>query len=145
MKWASSASDRGNLADAIARAAADVRSGLDGAAPDLAVVFVSPHHAAELARVPALVASELGGGHLIGCSAGGVIGGGREIEERAGLSLTAAVLPGVTIQPFHLETEALPSPTPDAAAWRALLGVDEGQSPHFIVLPDPFSFHSGGL
>jgi small ligand-binding sensory domain FIST len=145
MKWASSASDRGNLADAIARTTADVRSALAGAAPDLVVVFVSPHHAAELARVPELVATELGGGHLIGCSAGGVIGGGHEIEERAGFSLTAAVLPGVTIRPFHLETESLPSPTADVAAWLPLLGVDPSQSPHFIVLPDPFSFDAEGL
>ena len=145
MKWASSASDDTGLEAAIARAAADVRAQLAGAVPDLAVVFVSPHHAASFARVPALVADELGAGLLLGCSAGGVIGGGREIEQRAGVSLTAAVLPGVSVRPFHLETSALPSPAADAARWRPLLGIDAGEAPHVVVLPDPFTFDAEGL
>src|SRR5215470_15733436 len=110
MEWASSASDHEHLDEAVKRAADDVRARLGGAAPDLIVAFVSAHHAAGFARLPGLVAAELGAGQLIGCSAGGVIGGGREIEQRPGVSLTAARLPGVSIHPFHLDTESLPSP-----------------------------------
>jgi small ligand-binding sensory domain FIST len=145
MKWASTGSDDAKLEDAVARAANDVRAQLDGVAPDLIVAFVSPHHAAGFDRVPALVAAELGAGQLLGCSAGGVIGGGHEIEQRPGVSLTAAVLPDVAIHPFHLDNESLPSPTADASRWRDLLGVDPSAAPHFVVLPDPFTFDAEGL
>jgi small ligand-binding sensory domain FIST len=145
MKWASSASDDANLEKAITRAAADVSAQLSGAAPDLIVAFVSPHHAAGFERVPALIAAELGSGLLLGCSAGGVIGGGREIEQRPGFSLTAARLPGVTIRPIHLHTEALPNPTADAARWQAALGVDADARPHFVILPDPYTFDAESL
>jgi small ligand-binding sensory domain FIST len=145
MRWGSSAADDDSLQRAIVRAASAVRAQLDGAPPDLIVAFVSPHHAAEFARVPELVAAELGGGLLLGCSAGGVIGGGREIEQRPGLSLSAASLPGVTLHPFHLETDALPSPSADAERWRALIGVAPAAAPQFVILPDPFSFDAESL
>ena len=72
-----------------------MRARLDSVAPHLVVAFVSPHHESEYRLLPSLVRDALGDGHLLGCSAGGVIGGGRELEEQPGLSLTAAVLPGV--------------------------------------------------
>jgi small ligand-binding sensory domain FIST len=145
MKWTSSAADDATLEQAITRAAADVSAHLGGAAPDLIVAFVSSHHAAGFERVPRLIAAELGSGLLVGCSAGGVIGGGREIEQRPGVSLTAAVLPGVTIHPFLLQTESLPNPTADAARWQALVGVDASSAPHFIILPDPYTFDAESL
>jgi small ligand-binding sensory domain FIST len=145
MKWASSASDQPKLEEGIKRAAEEVHAQLGGAAPDLIVVFVSPHHAAGSAQVPRLVAAEIGSGLLLGCSAGGVIGGGREIEQQPGVSLTAAVLPGVTIKPFHLDTESLPSPAAEGSRWHALLGTDASNAPHFIVLPDPFTFDAEGF
>ena len=145
MKWASSASDHEHLEEAIKRAADDVRAQLGGGAPDLIVAFVSAHHAAGFTRLPGLVASELGSGMLLGCSAGGVIGGGREIEQRAGLSLTAAQLPGVSIHPFQLDTESLPNPAADAGRWRTLLGIAPEGTPHFVILPDPFTFDAESL
>jgi len=140
MKWGSSASDQATLDEAIKRTAGDVCTQLGGDKPDLVVAFVSSQHVPQARRLPALVAAEMGGGLLLGCSAGGVIGGGREIEQRPGVSLTAAVLPGVTIRPFHLDTESLPSPHADAGPWRALLGIEPSAAPNFVVLPDPFTF-----
>lgn len=126
MQWSSSASRAPRLAAAIDEVAATVRAELRGATPDLAVVFVSPHHQDDWERVPVLVRAALGARTLIGCSAGGVIGGGRELEEEPGVSLTAAVLPGVRITAFHRDA---PVPPP----------VDPGPH-HFVLLPDPFSF-----
>lgn len=145
MKWASAASDDDNLATAVRRAASLVREQLDGCQPDLVVAFVSVQHAADFERLPALVAAELPGALLLGCSAGGVIGGGHEIEERPGLSLTAAFLPGVTVAPLRLLDEDLPSASAAADAWHAQLGVDPGSAPHFLLLPDPFSFDAERL
>ena len=109
MRWGSAASTAPTLAAAVDEAAGSVRAALDGVAPDLVVAFVSPHHAETFDELPGLVRAALGSGLLLGCSAGGVIGAGREIEEQPGLSLTAATLPGVTISPFHLEA---PEPPP---------------------------------
>jgi small ligand-binding sensory domain FIST len=145
MKWASGGSDDASAAAAIQAATEQVRAQLEGETPDLIVAFVSTHHAASFDRVPTMVAESLGAGLLLGCSAGGVIGGGREIEQRPGVSVTAAVLPGVTLRPFHFESEALPSPLAAAEPWRALVGIDADESPHFLILPDPFTFDAEGF
>jgi small ligand-binding sensory domain FIST len=131
MRWSSAASTAPRLEAAVEEAASIVRGGLERA-PDLVVAFVSPHHESGYRQVPALVRGALGGGRLLGCSAGGVIGGGRELEGRPGLSLTAAELPGVTIGPFHLEEPASP-PAP------------AGETPTFLLLPDPFTFDVDAL
>ena len=145
MKWASTISEDETLTRAAEESVRAVRDQLDGLAPDLAVVFLSPHHREIHDALVDLFANPLGGGLLVGCSAGGVIGGGREVENRPGLSLTAAVLPDVELTPLHLETEALPSPEADAEAWESLVGVAAGKSPHFVLLPDPLTFDADRL
>jgi small ligand-binding sensory domain FIST len=127
MRWSSAASTAPRLEAAVDEVGAIVRDGLGGAVPDLVVTFVSPHHESGYRRLPALLHGALGGGRLLGCSAGGVIGGGRELEEQPGLSITAATLPGVTVTPFHLDEPAVP-PAPAA------------EFPTFLLLPDPFTF-----
>ena len=126
MKWASAVSSATTLGDAIAETASRVRRELDDAAPDLAMVFVSPHHAGGFDAVPELVRAALEPRTLVGCSAGGIIGGGHEVENEAGFSLTAARLPDVTITPFHTV-----DPVPPAVA---------GEPAQLVVLPEPFSF-----
>lgn len=127
MRWSSAASTAPRLDAAVREATDAVRAGLDGATPDLAVAFVSPHHAGAWEGLPGLVAETLDASVLVGCSAGGVIGGGHEHEETPAVSLTAATLPGVTVTPFHLD---------DASS---ALGVADPAA-HLIVLPDPFTF-----
>ena len=138
MKWASAASDDANLELAVLRAASQVQARLEGCQPDLLIAFVSAEHAADLERLPALLANEFPNALLLGCSAGGVIGGGREIEQRPGVALTAAFLPGVTVTPLRLDDQTMPAAA-DAAAWRAAVGVEPAANPHFVLLPDPFS------
>jgi small ligand-binding sensory domain FIST len=127
MRWSSAASAAPQLAAAVEEAAAVVRTDLAGASPDLVVVFVSPHHESGYHRVPTLVRAELGAGCLLGCSAGGVIGGGRELEGQPGFSLTAASLPDVTVTPFQLEEPELPR-------------LPAHEAPSYLLLPDPFTF-----
>jgi len=145
MKWASAVSVEPDLRIAVGKAAAAIRRELTQQVPDLVAVFASMHHRSEFARVPALVGAELPARVLIGCSAGGVIGGAREIEQRPGLSITAALLPGVELRPFHLESERLPAPSVDTAAWENLFGVRAADHPHFVLLPDPYSFDAETL
>ncbi len=47
MKWASAVSEHANLEQAIDECATGLLSRMDSVAPDLAVVFVSPHHEAD--------------------------------------------------------------------------------------------------
>src|SRR5262249_13861156 len=123
----SAASAAPRLAAAVDAAAATVRARLHGVAPDLVAVFVSAHHESEYRLLPALVGEALGSGHLIGCSAGGVIGGGKELEEAPGGALAAGRLPGRPITPVHLEEPGMPQLARDAA-------------PSFVLIPDPFTF-----
>jgi small ligand-binding sensory domain FIST len=127
MRWSSAASSAPRLDDAIAETAARVRRELGDVAPDLAVVFASPQHAPAYDAVPELVRAALEPRVLVGCSAGGVIGGGHEIEQGPGLSLTAARLPDVGILPFHAA-----DPVPPAIAVEP--------APQLLLFPEPFSF-----
>ena len=146
MKWASAVSGAEDLSQAIQECTTTVRDQLDGATPDLAVVFPSRQHEGSYDDVPAAVAEHLAPRILLGCSAGGVIGGGREVEHGPGFSLTAAVLPEVDVHPFHLESDGIPVEDATSEAWEAALGGTRiDADPHFLLLPDPFSFDAGRL
>ncbi len=134
MRWASAASMERDTTAAITEVAAAVRANLGGTAPDLIVAFVSAHHCEHFGDIPALVRRELASGLLIGCSAGGVIGGAKEIEQRPGVSLTVAALPDVSLALFHLDTD-------DLSEWQRHITPAAGTQPHFLLLADPFSFN----
>lgn len=145
MRWSSAVSTESSLEAAVRDVTATVARELGGARPDLAVVFVSEQHQREYERLPALLRGELGPRFMLGCSAGGVIGGGHEIERHAGVSLTAALLPDVAITAFHLEGERLPAPAVPSPAWETLVGVARAARPAFLLLPDPFTFDAEAL
>ncbi len=145
MKWASAVSDRPSLADAVAECAARLQEELGGLETDLLVAFPSAHHAAEYSRVPQLVRQHVSTGLLVGCSGGGVIGAGREIEHRPGFALAAAHLPNVRLVPLRIEDAALPDEDAAPERWEGLLGVEASQSPHFLLLADPFSIRGESL
>jgi small ligand-binding sensory domain FIST len=82
---------------------------------------------------------------MLGCSAGAVIGGGREIENQPAVTISAALLPDVSIQPFHIEQEDLPDPDSSPRAWQEAVGIDPTNEPHFVLLVDPFSIRADQL
>lgn len=145
MLWASGVSSDADLAKAVAAAAAQVRERLGGEQPDLVFVFVSQQHAARFDLVPRLVSAALGDAVVLGCSGGGIIGNGNEVEEKAAVALSAAVLPDVRIHTFAREAAELPDAQAPASAWRAALGISSAEALHWIVLPEPFSFDSEPL
>ena len=140
MQWASVVSDNESLEVAIEECVTQVIEELGDSRPDLAVIFVSSQHAARYQEVPNLVLSGLDVKVLFGCSAGGVIGGGKEIEHRSGFSLTAARLPNVDLIPFHMEREDLPDADASPTAWETALNVAAQKEPHFLLLADPYTF-----
>ena len=140
MKWASAVSKQETLGNAIEECVSAVRRDMGGATPDFAAAFVSSHFADQYDDVPAMIKDSLGPGLLFGCSAGGVIGGGREVEHQAGLSLTVARLPDVELVPFHLDGEALPDMDAAPNAWEEAVKVPAEKEPRFLLLVDPFNF-----
>ena len=145
MRWISAISTATPLDAAVREVASVVARAFDGAAPDLALAFVSEQHQHEYEGLPALVRGALAPRCLIGSSAGGVIGGGHEVERRAAVALTAALLPDVEVVPFHLDGDALPAATAPAATWERAVGVGADRSPGFVLLPDPFTFDAETL
>jgi small ligand-binding sensory domain FIST len=140
MNWASAVSEQADLTRAIEECADGVRSRLGDSAPDLAVTFVSSHYERDYDDVARLVEEKLATAMVFGCSSGGVIGGGLEVEHRPAVSITAAVMPGVEIVGFYLDQESLPDPDAGPGAWEELLNVFAGQDPQFVMLADPVSF-----
>jgi small ligand-binding sensory domain FIST len=145
LRWSSAVSDIASLTRAVDDTAEQVEIGLDGPSADLVFAFVSSHHAPSYYSVVELVRSRFPGATVIGCSAGGVIGAGHEVEKTPGVALTAASLPGVVITPFEFEKEELPSPDASPDAWEALIGVPASDHPSIVLLPDPFTLPSEAL
>ena len=117
MKWASSISEDPSLEVAVEQCAAQVTSELAPEPADLLMAFVSSQYQGEYEKVPELLTSHMEVQHLTGCSGGGVIGGGKEVENRPGFALTGAHLPGVELKNFHIENDALPSLDDEPRAW----------------------------
>ena len=141
MKWVSAISEEPSLDKAVEECAAHVAEELAPNAPDLLVAFVSSQHVDSYEEVPELVANAIEAKYLIGCSGGGVIGGGKEVEHRPAFALTGAHLPGVELIPFHVDDDDLPSLDDDPGAWEDVVRVTAQSKPHFVLLPDPF-YHS---
>jgi small ligand-binding sensory domain FIST len=66
------------------------------------------------------------------------------VEEQPALSLTAASLPGVSLQPFQLEQEDLPPAGAPDSAWREVVPVRAAR-PQFLVLADPTTIDAPAL
>jgi len=122
MRWASAISDLPDL-DAGLRAALDHAADALEHHADLVMVFVSGH-TSSLGDVPHRVRERFPRAHVLGCSAGGVLGGGLELEGRPGVAVTLASLPEVELVPFHLDdTDVRAVPRGDA----------------FLLLADPLT------
>ena len=108
--------------------------------PDLVCAFVSGGDPDQVAAAGERVAAVTASHAMVGCSAGGVIGAGRGVEDRAAVSVWAAVLPGTTVRSFHLEVMR-------AEEGMAVVGLPErtAQDNVAVLLADPFSFPADGF
>ena len=145
MKWISALSEHRFLKYAVADCAREISDALGERKPDLIIAFVSSHHSARYDELPGLVHEFFGDCFLLGCSGGGVIGAGREVEDRPGFSLTAAVLPDVPIVGFHIDNDALPDGDAPPSAWEDLVNARAVDDPQFAILSDPFSVQGESL
>src|SRR5712691_9901366 len=118
-------------------AVGEALSPLQGEIPDLAFLFVAPQFAEDLEELLLSANASLGGGTLLGCVAGGVIGRATEIEDAPAVSAWATTLPGVVVRPFTLTyaeeeehgvfdgLEEVPTRAPDSV---------------LVMLADPYTF-----
>ena len=140
MKWASAISEQTSLIGAVEECVGSLRQQLGDSMVDLAVVFVSSHYNGEHDGLPQMLQEKLGAKMVLGCSGGGIIGNGVEVEQRAAVSVTAASMPDVTLVDFHLDGDDLPDMDAGPDSWEAVVKVNKSSDPHFILLVDPFSF-----
>ncbi len=140
MKWSSAISTESAIEDAISECVSMVKADIGDDEVNFACLFVSPHYSSGYEDIPDLVYEQLGDCLLLGCSGGGIIGGGVEVEQAPAVSLTVATLPGVDITPFYLAPDSLPDLDSGPDAWQDLINVARSADPQFIILADPMSF-----
>lgn len=139
MEWVSVLVEEPDFGGAVDAAAEGVQEGLEGP-PDVIFAFPSAGYGDAPWDLIDKLERSFPGTPIVGCVGGGIIGDGREVEGIRGLSLTAARLPGVEVQPISLDNNMLPAPDAPAEAWRALFGLPEGAVPHFVITSDPATF-----
>lgn len=140
MKWAGGLSRQRELAAAVDEALASLRAGLGKSRPRLVLAFAAGYDSRDVERLPTLLHSWLDDGLLIGCSAGGVVGMGQELEDGPALSLLAGVMQNVQLAAIHLDQASLPAITASRDHWWRLTGVRQEDEPSFTILADPYSF-----
>ncbi len=145
MKWASSLSEEACLDVAVKQSAGEIERALGGRRPDLLLLFASEHHMDDYPTVPQEVRRYFPSTRFFGCSGGGVVGGGREIEHAPALSMTAALLPDVHIDLFHLDSIESEQLIERPGQWPSRLDADMSKPAHFVLLADPFSCDARGL
>ncbi len=149
MKWATAISRKTSFEDAVRECSEDARGTLGPGGVSLAFVFVTPHFAAYYPLVPDLVSRHLEPEVLVGCSGGGVIGGGEEVEQAPAVTLIAARLPDVEVAAFRIGGD-LPDLDGPPDAWRRLVDGGPGDGdpavePQLVMIVDPFSVPVGAL
>ena len=138
--FGSGLSQHPDAAEATGEVVGRVLEGLGGRRePDLAVLFVTPPHAAGLEQITRTVRSTLAPRAVVGCAAVSVVGGPREVEAGPAVSLWA----GFTgpVEPFHLGVAATPD-GPAFTGWPTPLP-DDAQA--LLLIADPFSFPADAL
>jgi small ligand-binding sensory domain FIST len=144
MKLATAISRKTSFEDAVLECAGGVARRLGPGSTSLTLAFVTPHFASSYPRLSELVNHYLETETLLGCSGGGVIGGGEEVERAPAVTLLAARLPEVRIKPFHVSA-TLPDLDGPPGVWERLIGVHAHDEPQFVLLSDPFSVRAEAL
>jgi small ligand-binding sensory domain FIST len=103
--------------------------------PDLLIIFASGVSLPDLDQVGALAQELSKAAHVIGCTSAGVCGAGGAVLGEAGVSVFAAVLPGVRARVFHLEVIR-------SDAGLAVVGLPELRDDEStaVLFADPYSF-----
>lgn len=135
MRFAAGLSTSTSSREALEQACREAAEGIQGAPVDLALLFLSQHHSESFDEIARGIRERLRPRAFLGCTTGGVIGRDREVENRAGLALWLAHLPGVGIESFHLRFDPEEK---EISGWPGK-APPPSKKPSFLLLPDPFS------
>ena len=111
-----------------------------GARPDLAVVFVSPHHVDAVADIAAALRALLDPVVLIGATGAAVIGADQEVEDAPAVSVWAGRLAEAP-RPVRVRAAR----TPSGVALGGLTADTCGPGEVLLLLADPFSLPVGDV
>jgi len=128
-----------NWAQAVESLADQLENQLGGK-PDFLLAFISPDYKKYFEEIASALRLRLQPTAFLGCTAGGIVGGGEEVEQQSALTLTGAILPGVNFKTFHITNDALPDLDDAPGSWEKLMQIESGEKPSFLLLCDPFSF-----
>ncbi|MQF64950.1 hypothetical protein FIM04_02375 [SAR202 cluster bacterium AC-409-J13_OGT_754m] len=145
MKWASALSENPDTITGLSECISEIEKQTDVNSIDLAVLFITDDHKGDFRRIPLVIHERLNPTQFVGCSAGGVIGNGKEVEHRSGISLTVASLPQVNLNSFHVDDDALPDLDAPPTEWETLTGMSADKDPQFLIITDPFTIRSQNL
>jgi small ligand-binding sensory domain FIST len=145
MRWVSALSEAKTLPVALDETIRKLQEALGDHKPDLCLIFVSSDFRAGYETITPALQSALRPRVIMGCSGGGVVGDGREVEHQPALVISAALLPDVTMTPFRVADSSLPDLDVSPRQWHQLVGIPPTDQPQFIVLADPFSIRVENL
>jgi len=137
-RFASAVTDELRTGEAIDEVVDEVAGRL-GDDADLVVLFASPDHADAMDLLYRKIDRKLHPRIVLGASAEGVLGVGRELQRGPGLSIIAAKLSGASLHPFHLNASGWSTMLHPPAVLRETMGVDPTNTKAIMLLADPFS------
>jgi small ligand-binding sensory domain FIST len=118
-----------------------LRHQLDAAHVSLGLAFLTPQFFPHAKQVLEIFRVHAQTPLLAGCSSQGLIVGGQEVEESAGLTLALYALPGADLKAFHFTQEEVEEAN-GPGYWRLETGVDPEQTNGWLAFIDPFHLDS---
>jgi len=140
MKWITSLSTKISLEAAVQDLSQQVLATLGEQSLDLGFLFISTAFSSDYPRLLPLLAEKLPIKKLVGCSGSGIIGNGREFEDKPAIALLVGHLPNTEAKVFHLDDSELPDLDSSPDRWEKLTDVSPSLDPSFVLVGDPFSF-----
>jgi small ligand-binding sensory domain FIST len=107
------------------------------ASHDVAIAFVSAAYGSAIEKLPQMLRPHLGDCLLLGCNAGGLIGGGSEEEEEPGVALLCGRLPDAVLTSIHVEQATLPPLSASRENWWRLFDLGPETEASFLLIADP--------
>jgi len=103
----------------------------------LGLVFMTPAFFSQASQVLEILRVHSQIPLLVGCSSAGLIAGGQEIEDRAGLVVGLFALPGAELKAFHF-TQAQVEESNGPGYWHLETGISPEQTNGWLIFADPF-------
>ena len=137
-RFASGLSDAADTAKAVEHVVDQLCVSFEGTV-DLAVVFVTGHHAGSMELIQQRINEEFSPFNLIGATTQGVVGVRRELEEGPGISVLLASLPGAELTPFTYDQIDWQAVQADPQSLATSIGDFRSAPKALLMLADPFS------